>query len=64
MEPFYETAVGTGRQERKRIAIPSVMVNAQPFLGPASDKQAFYPDRVIGRSPSPPALLTARSACE
>jgi hypothetical protein len=64
MEPFYETAVGPGRQGRKRIAIPSVMVNAHPFQGPASDKQAFYPDRVIGRSPALPALLTARSVCE
>jgi hypothetical protein len=64
MEPFYETAVGPGRQERKRIAIPSVLVNAHPFLGPASDKLAFYPNRVIGRSPSFPALLTARSVCE
>jgi len=33
---------GPGRQERKRVAIPSVLVNGHLFLGAASDTVATY----------------------
>ena len=33
---------GAGRQERKRVAIPSVLVNSHLFLGAAADTTAKY----------------------
>jgi hypothetical protein len=33
---------GPGRQERRRVAIPSVLVNAHLFVGSPSDTQATY----------------------
>ncbi|HZY83547.1 MAG TPA: SDR family NAD(P)-dependent oxidoreductase, partial [Gemmataceae bacterium] len=33
---------GTGRQERRRVAIPSVLVNGHLFLGATSDMLATY----------------------
>jgi hypothetical protein len=33
---------GPGRQERRRVAIPAVLVNAHRFLGAPSDTQATY----------------------
>jgi hypothetical protein len=35
-------ACGVGRQERRRVAIPSVLVNAHLFAGAASDTQTHY----------------------
>jgi hypothetical protein len=40
-------ACGPARSERRRVAIPSVLVNAHRFVGAASDTQATY--RVRGR---------------